>query len=142
MQIIQDLQITGFESWERDSYYRTKLTVLRTRDSVTLSFAAPHMDAATLGLDLLEAKTLSSDIQELFSETGRLLRWGECKQSSPCRTDDESKLVIEVRTTTQGEPYQEGVSLAIRRFDHSDVAHIELAPEHAFALAKVLGAER
>jgi hypothetical protein len=141
MNIIQNLKISSFQSWDRESDYRTKLTVLRTPESVTLAFASPYRDSATLGFDLSEAKTLSSDILELFSATGRLLRSQDRKQTKPCRTDEVSKLVIEVRTNTQGEPFEEGVTVSIHRFDHTDVAYIDLSADAAFALAKVLGAE-
>lgn len=141
MKIIQDLKISSFQSWDRDSDCRTKLTVLRTPESVTLAFVAPYSDSATLAFDLSEAKILSSDILELFSETGRLLRSQDCKRTKPCRIDEDSKLVIEVRTNTQGEPYEEGVTVEIRRADHTDVAYIDLTADSAFSLAKALGAE-
>lgn len=137
MNIIQDLTITGFQSWDREPDYRTKLTVLRTPESVTLAFASPYQDAAAVGLTLAEAATLSSDIYDLFEASGRLSS-NAFKRSHPCRPDAESKLVLEVRTTTQGEPYEQGVLIEIRRFDHTDFASIQLTANAASALAKAL----
>lgn len=137
MKIIQDLTITGFQSWDRESDYRTKLTVLRTPEAVTLAFAPPYGDAAAVGLTQAEASTLSSDIYGLYEANGRLSSNG-FKSTHPCRPDAESKLVIEVRTTTQGEPYEQGVLIEISRFDHTDFARIELASDTASALAKAL----
>ena len=141
MQIIQDLTVAGFQSWDRESDYRTKLTVIRSPEAVTLAFSHPYRDAATVSLALTEAYTLSSDICELYSDSGRLVRGGACKRTKACRPDEESKLVLEVGTTTQGEPYEEGVLIEIRRFDHTDFASIELNADVAFALAKVLAAK-
>lgn len=138
MKINQNLATHFFVSWNRESDFRTKLVVLHTSDAVTLAFTPAYNEPVSIEMDLTEAKELSNDIFKLLDARGPRLRRNVQTQGETCRTDALSQLVISVKTTTQGEPYEEGMLLEFRQQDYTDIADIELTYDAAGTLAKAL----
>jgi hypothetical protein len=138
MKINQNLAIHFFVSWDRESDSRTKLVVLHASDAVTLAFTSVYKDPISIELNLAEAKELSNDISKLLATRGPRTQYNVRTEGETFRTDDQSQLMIYVKTATQGEPYEEGMMLEFRRQDYTDVADFEMTYDVAGSLAKAL----
>lgn len=141
MKINQNLTIHRFASWDREPDSKTHLTVLRTGDAVTLAFSPTYLGAANVEMTLAEANEVSHKIAALFNSKGEVLKWDERKRPETDLVEEDSPLVVEVRITNQGEPYEEGVSLVVRQQNLTEVAYIDLACDAACRLSKVLSSQ-
>ena len=141
MKISHSLTTHFFTSWDRESDFRTKLVVLITGGAVTLAFTPAYMSPVSVEMTQAEANELSRDIFKLLENRVSRAHRNVPAQGETCRTDQVSQLVISVKTTTQGEPYEEGMILAFRQPDFTEVADIELSYDTARSLAKALQVE-
>lgn len=133
------------ETWENESSSRTKLVLMRHGDGgVTLCAKEPYgNESITVLMTQAEAAQLGADVAKIIPENraGRSMHRDHAalKLLNTVRLEEENGLKITVRSTNKGEPYEDGIGIAIDTASYGEGLDIEFgyytAAEFAAALA-------
>jgi len=137
MELVSNVKMASFSSWARNDE-KDCVTLMRFDDHLLFCLKQSYGPGITLRMSFEEAAELGADIMKLLPSSGRVVPYSERESARTNRFVPGTNLNIIVNITTQGEPFEEGVSLDFSTGDYETNASIELSTYEAWNLSKAL----
>lgn len=135
--VISNARVHTFQSWERDSSERCRLTVIRTDSAVQIAYLGSDGESSLLVLSIDDAEVLGDAFLKLAPSYYRVEEVQFHRRGQE-EDEGEPRLSIRVCATNRGEPYETGVLFGVCGNDDSYDIHAELNASQAHGMGKAL----